>query len=94
MNFKYWVDNRDIRDRGYKGPVILPYDEMYERHQMMGKMSEEEALNTIKSILKQDIPNLEDRIENQKRYLAGKEAADKNLIFEEFYSRDFYFIME
>lgn len=87
----YYVDNRDIRDNNYLGPLINFYDETNHRHRnVVGKISEKEALETIEAILLNDVKPLEDRISNYKRYLNEKNNANPELTFKAFYSNIFY----
>jgi len=94
MDFKYWVDNRNVRDNSYLGPLILPYDETNYRHKnVVGKINMGSAIKTIKNILTNDLEVLEKRIINQSRFLKEREDADDDLTFKLFY-KDFYFLIE
>lgn len=95
MLFKYWVDNRDIRDKYYKGPLIIPYDETNFRHcKIVGKISQLEALKNIKGILTYDLESLKSIIDRQKLYLNELEECDEELTFKEFHHPKFYEIIE
>ncbi|AGO48779.1 hypothetical protein Phi46:3_gp035 [Cellulophaga phage phi46:3] len=63
----HYVDNRDIRDNNYLGPLVNFYDETNPRHRnVVGKISKKEALETIKKILIYDSEDLKGKIKRQK----------------------------
>tara|TARA_R110000796_G_scaffold248124_2_gene374554 strand:- start:12350 stop:12943 length:594 start_codon:yes stop_codon:yes gene_type:complete len=95
MNFEHWVDNRDIRDKFYMGPLIVPYDTTNIRHRrVVGKITMNDALCTIKSILIMDLENLGRVLKSQTRFLKKREQANPELTFTTFYESDFYFLIE
>lgn len=95
MKFEYWVDNRDVRDKFYKGPLIIPYDETNVRHKrVIGQITMDEAINTIKNILTNDLKTLEGSIENQIKLIKERENTKPELLFSEFYNPDFYFLID
>lgn len=93
--YNHWIDNRDLRDRNYLGPVIVPYDETNFRHrEIRGEESKESALDIIDKILQNDLLSLKNRLESERRFQKDLYNTPEELRFEEFYKPDFYKIVE
>lgn len=93
--YKFWIDNRDLRDRNYLGPVIVPYDETNYRHrEVKGEESKKSALTVVEAILQSDLLNLKNRLEQERRFKEDLSNTPEELRFEELYKPDFYKLME
>jgi len=89
--FKYWIDNRDLRDKNYIGPVIVPYDETNYRHrEVRGEENKASALTIMENILQVDLVSLKERLEAEIIFQKESEQTPEELKFTEFYKHDFY----
>ena len=80
---QHFVDNRDIRDNYYNGNLIIPYNDNNFRHKnIVGKISNKEAFETILYIMEQDIIYKNRILVTLKKYLKDVKSTPKYLKFE------------
>lgn len=91
MKIDFFVDNRDIRDKYYKGELIIKYNDDNTRHKLIvGKIHKKEALKTILFIMKNDLIVLEERLVVLCKYLSDMKTVSENLKFPNFTSNKFF----
>ena len=91
--YKNWVDNRDLRDKKYLGPLVVPYDETNPKHVMYGLQSFSFALEKMIKILYLDLDNLKNKKQSIINHLNEKKKTNEKLIFTNFYDGKFTYIM-
>lgn len=59
-----WISNRDMRDRGYKGPFIIEISE-----EGRGFKTESEALDSMRKVLVGDLDDFRSRIKSNEEQI-------------------------